>query len=54
MLSGQAKLFVSRLRPLVLSRLMSATAPVNKGKIPDGFSKIKERQKYFNLDNGLR
>lgn len=54
MLAGQAgKLCVSRLRPLLTSRLVSSSAPVS-GRIPDGFGKIKERQKFFNLDNGLR
>merc|ERR1711988_1134393 len=52
MLTGQGKLCVSRLRPL-LTRLVSSSAPAS-GRIPDGFGKIKERQKFFNLDNGLR
>merc|ERR1711874_456665 len=45
---------VSRLRPLLATtRLFSVSIPA-KGKIPEGFAKIKERQKFFNLDNGLR
>merc|ERR1712019_251473 len=45
---------VSRLRPLLATtRLFSASSPA-KGKIPEGFAKIKERQKFFNVDNGLR
>ena len=52
MLTGQGKLCVSRLRPL-LTRLVSSSAPAS-GRIPDGFGKIKEKQKFFNLDNGLR
>ena len=38
---------------LVTTRLFSFSSPA-KGKIPEGFAKIKERQKFFNLDNGLR
>merc|ERR1712154_261539 len=55
MLSLQAsRLSVSRLRPLLITtRLFSSSRPV-QGKIPEGFAKIKERQKFFNVDNGLR
>ena len=54
MLSGQAgKLCVSKLRTLLNSRLTSSSATAY-GRIPDGFGKIKEKQKFFNLDNGLR
>ena len=55
MLSLQvSRLSLSRLSPLFAStRLLSASTPA-KGKIPEGFAKIKERQKFFNVDNGLR
>merc|ERR1712203_501075 len=45
---------VSRLRPLLPSTRLISTSTPAKGKIPEGFAKLKERQKTFNVDNGLR
>ena len=54
MLSLQvSRLSLSRLSPLFAStRLLSASTPA-KGKIPEGFAKIKERQKLFTKDNKI-
>jgi len=48
------KLFASRLGLVTVSRLVSSSAINRTKNIPAGFAKIKESQKMFNLDNGLR
>ena len=52
--SYNSKLFASRLGLVMVSRLISSSAINKTKKIPAGFGKIKESQKMFNLDNGLR
>merc|ERR1712215_76652 len=37
-----------------LSRLFSSTSTQRQSNIPKGFAAIKEKQKYFNVDNGKR
>ena len=47
----------SRLGVWTVSRLLSSTSvtpAVSRTNIPAGFAKIKEKQKLFNVDNGLR
>ena len=35
-------------------RLVSTSAPRQTGNIPAGYGKLKDKQKMFNIDNGLR
>ena len=47
----------SRLGMWTVARLLSSTPvtpAVSRANIPAGFAKIKEKQKMFNVDNGLR
>jgi len=48
------KLCSSRLGLVAISRLLSSSTPARSANIPAGFGKIKEKQRMFNLDNGLR
>jgi len=37
-----------------VSRLSLSTSTLRESNIPKGFAAIKEKQKYFNVDNGKR